>query len=558
MGTHWLADAHHETFWPHFAWPEFAALSKTEKARMPVVLPLHGFADHGLGLPLDAEEAAGGAVLRRAAEIACAAGMLLRVLPPLRFGLAPYPSARFGVDAETAYGQMREIVLSVKAAGFGKIVFFNTSPWNEELAATVALDTRVEFGLRNYVVNLSKLGMSFHPGAAREARANAQAAAAGALGLPAGEVRANVKQSAKAGVRDEGFRPGNFQQPEALAPDETLDGAVIVEMAAMQLARALGENHDWIEWHGRPARGIAWHGRPAHVIGAAHKCVRTNHGRDARATQPTWAGRPCHATHATHAIHPNRGFQHYLPAFTAAELAAIPNKRRALVIIPAGAIEQHGPHLPVGVDAILGQAWLAHALPKLPARAARRVFVAPPITFGKSNEHDGFPGTITISAKTLRGVLLALAAELRAMGFRNIAVLNTHGGNSAVIVCALREIQTSLGMRAGMIKPDCSGRDARETKLGIHAGEWETALMLACAPELVRMDKAVCEYPAHPLEGIAWMTRDISRSGVMGDARAATAEKGMLWLEKASAALASAIDLARAPAPSLTGRDRPR
>jgi len=374
--------------------------------------------------------------------------------------------------------------------------------------------------LRNFVVNLSKLGMSFHPGAAREARANAQAAAAHVLGMSAKEVLANVKKSAKlakADVRDAGFRPGNFQQPETLAPDEALDGGVIVEMAAMQLARTFGD-----------------------VAQTA---------KSARISTPRVSIQTKQADLAVCATFPQSYRSHYLPAFTAAQLAALPNKRRSLVIIPTGAIEQHGPHLPVGVDAILGQAWLAHTLPKFSPLAAKRVFVAPPITFGKSNEHDGFAGTITISAKTLRRVLLALAAELRAMGFGTIAVLNTHGGNSPVIVYTLREIQTTLGLRAGMIKPDFSGRDARETKYGIHAGEWETALMLACAPELVRMDKALSEYPStlEKLEKtgaaatLAWMTSDISKSGVMGDARAATAERGKFFLQKASATLAGRI-----------------
>jgi creatinine amidohydrolase len=535
MVTNWLADAHHESFWPHHPWPDFAALPKAAKARMPVVLPLHGFADHGLGLPLDAEEAAGGAVLRRAAEILGARRRALLVLPPLRFCLAPYPSAHFGLDAETAGAQMREIVRSVKASGFGRIVFFNTSPWNGELAATVALDTRAELGLRNHVVNLPELGMSFHSAAPREARANAQAAAAGALGLPAKQVRANVKKSAKADVRDADFRPGNFQHPEPLAPDETLDGATVQEMAAMQLARLLaGMSPAAPRGTGCQPVGLEkWHGLPARDSGM----------RESARAKFTRAGSPCRSKPAPpRAVFPQSCRPRYLPALTAAELAALPNKRRALVIIPAGAIEQHGPHLPVGVDAILAQALLARALPKLPARAAGRVFVAPPVTFGKSNEHGGFAGTITVSAATLRRVLLALAAELRALGFRCIAVLNTHGGNSPVIVCALREIQASLGMRAGMLRPAPPPElSAREAALGIHAGEWETALMLACAPGLVRMDKAVREYPAHPLGGVAWMTRDVSKSGVLGNAPAATPARGKSWLEKAGGELAGRI-----------------
>ncbi len=495
MSTGWLANAHPESFWPNHTWTGFAALSGETKARMLVVLPIHGIADHGLGLPLDAEEIAGGEILRRVVS----KNDSLRVLPPLRFALAPYPSARFGVDAETAHGQLCEIARSVKAAGFRRILFFNTSPWNEEMAATVALDTRVGLGLESHVVNLSQLGMSFHPGASREARANAQAAAAYALGLPVETIADNVRRATKADVRDADFRPGNFQQPEPLAPDDTLDGETILEAAAMICAA------------------------------------------QASSLLPECRLEACATTLRAPAF-PSGYRKNYLPALTAGEFAAIPQKNRALVIIPTGAIEQHGPHLPVGVDAMLGQAWLAHALPKLSQAAARRVFVAPPVTFGKSNEHDGFPGTITVSAKTLRRVLFALATELHAMGFRNLAVLNTHGGNSAVLVYTLREIQTVLGLRAGMIKPPMAPEiSAKEAELGIHAGEWETALMLACAPELVRMDEAVCEYPSRLLTSQAWMTRDVSKSGVMGDASAATPEKGGAWLEKASAALAKRI-----------------
>lgn len=229
----------------------------------------------------------------------------------------------------------------------------------------------------------------------------------------------------------------------------------------------------------------------------------------------------------------------------------LPDKERALVIIPAGAIEQHGHHLPVGTDAMLGRLWLSHALPRLPENAP--VFVAPPLTYGKSNEHEGFAGTLSLSVHTFRRQLLALAAELMAAGFRRIAVLNTHGGNSPAIVATLREIQAAPGARAGMLAGYYKPRQsAQESAYGFHAGEWETSLMLAGAPELVHMDRAVCEYPAlldrpgvlRPVASAAvaaWKTSDLSRSGVMGDATIATADKGRLWLDEASAALAARI-----------------
>jgi creatinine amidohydrolase len=241
-----------------------------------------------------------------------------------------------------------------------------------------------------------------------------------------------------------------------------------------------------------------------------------------------------------------------LASMTAEQLTAIAGKSKALVIIPACAIEQHGHHLPLGTDAMLNKLWLARALPRLAPDAP--VFVAPPITYGKSNEHLGFTGTITISARTLRRQLLAIATELKALGFRQIAVLNTHGGNSATLVATLREIQTTLGLRAGMLSGHYRPAQApQEQAFGFHAGEWETSLMLAGAPEFVRMDRAVCEYPSRidapgtlRPEGaaavFAWKTSDVSKSGVMGDATLATPDKGERWLDESSAALARKIE----------------
>ena len=242
---------------------------------------------------------------------------------------------------------------------------------------------------------------------------------------------------------------------------------------------------------------------------------------------------------------------YYLPALTRAQLTAIPSKDHALVVLPTAAIEQHGPHLPVGVDAILGQALLAAALPKIAGRAP--VYIAPPLTYGKSNEHLGFPDTVTLSARTLHRLLLALATQLRDLGFRRLAIFNTHGGNSTVLVTTVRELREALGLDAAILRhgfePDVS---AQEAAWGFHADEWETSLMLACAPELVRMKQAVCEYPARlddPGElrpenapaTFAWLTSDISKSGVMGDATKATVEKGRRWLDAAAASLAERI-----------------
>lgn len=503
MSNDWLARVPASAAWSDQAWSDFAAMPAAERERLLIVLPVHGFADHGLGLPLDAEESVGSAVLAHA----LAEGVPpCRLLPPLRSGLAPYPSCFFGLDPETAHAQLREIVAGVAGAGFHRLVFFNTSPWNEEFVDVASRDLRADTGLQTFFIHLGALGCDFHPAGA--GRARAQAAALHVLG------RSTPEAARPGDVRDAGLRPGRYLQPVPLKSDSSLDGARVLAQAGEHLARLLVE----IDARGGPPSPL--------VTIAAPTAITT-----------LWP-----------ATYRNR---YYLPALTREALEALPGKDRALVIIPTGAIEQHGPHLPVGVDAILGQAWLAHALPRLPADAA--VYVAPPVIVGKSNEHTGFPGTLTVSATTLRRLLLALATQLSELGFRRIAVLNTHGGNSAVLVYTLREIQTRLGLTAGMLsgyyRPPLS---AQEAAYGFHAGEWETSLMLAVAPELVRMERAVCEYPARiedpgelrPEDAPAvfsWLTHDVSRSGVMGDAPAATAEKGHRWLDEAATALAARI-----------------
>ena len=212
----------------------------------------------------------------------------------------------------------------------------------------------------------------------------------------------------------------------------------------------------------------------------------------------------------------------YLGAMSARQLAGIGSLSRALVVVPAGAIEQHGPHLPVGVDAILGQAVLTAALDRVPA--SRPVFVSPAITFGKSTEHRGFPGTVSISTTALRRLAMAIAGQVGALGVRRLVFYNTHGGNRAVLESAIGEIRETLGLDATEIRPAHAPElPARESAWGFHGGERETSIMQACAPELVHMDRAVAEYPFRPDDPgelrpartaatFAWMTRDLSRS----------------------------------------------
>jgi creatinine amidohydrolase len=241
----------------------------------------------------------------------------------------------------------------------------------------------------------------------------------------------------------------------------------------------------------------------------------------------------------------------YLPGMTPRQIAALPDKAWAPVILVCGAIEQHGPHLPVAVDSFLGQVWLDRSLPLLPADAS--AYVAPPITIGKSNEHVGFPGTLFISKDTLRAHLFAVAKQVQAWGFRSLAILHTHGGNFAVTGYTLREITAAYGLRCGVIAPKVDiPLPEIEQIYGYHANTAETALLLAEAPQYVDAAAAVCDY-AGTVESAgklraerapatkAWISSDLSRTGIMGDATAGTAELGRHWVEKSAPAIAEAI-----------------
>jgi creatinine amidohydrolase len=242
----------------------------------------------------------------------------------------------------------------------------------------------------------------------------------------------------------------------------------------------------------------------------------------------------------------------YLPTLTLDEVRAIPDKESALVIIPVGAVEQHGPHLPVGVDSLIAQARLDRALPLLPEGIS--VWVAPAIQIGKSNEHTGYPGTLIVSKTILRRQLLAIARQLKDWGFRSIAILNTHGGNRQVLNYTTREMEDELGMRVHPLQYS-SGMELnpQEAAYGFHAGEVETAIMLEIMDEgTIDMSRAVCEFPAR-LEDpgklrpecapaiYSWVSADVSKSGIMGDATAATPERGKAWVEAETKSLAKAI-----------------
>jgi creatinine amidohydrolase len=184
------------------------------------------------------------------------------------------------------------------------------------------------------------------------------------------------------------------------------------------------------------------------------------------------------------------------------------------------------------------------------------VYVAPPVTIGKSNEHVGFPGTLAISAKILRRLILSIFKQCHGWGFRKFAFLNTHGGNMSVVRACIQEIQAEHAdvvtcfLRSGFQPPV----PKQEQVFGFHANWVETAWMMATTEDADLVDTSVlpCEYPGSvddPDElraecapaTYSWVTADISESGVIGDSSKATLEDGKDWLDKGGAALAESI-----------------
>ena len=230
------------------------------------------------------------------------------------------------------------------------------------------------------------------------------------------------------------------------------------------------------------------------------------------------------------------------------------DKRNGVVILPVGAIEQHGPHLPVLTDTLLCTRVLERVLAALPADVP--AWALPALNYGKSNEHTGFPGTISLSAATLTAVLHDIAASVAAAGFRRLAFMNGHGGNVAVLDAAARDIRAATGLMTFCLHPAlyCDGSFASnddERRLGFHAGELETALVQAFEPGLVDMTRAVkhlVKFPetGTPLfffgqAGTAWLARDWSPTGVFGDATLATPEKGEALLAAVVPKLAALV-----------------
>lgn len=233
-------------------------------------------------------------------------------------------------------------------------------------------------------------------------------------------------------------------------------------------------------------------------------------------------------------------------SFTTEEIRSF-DFAKTIALLPVAAVEQHGPHLPLGTDAMICDAIIERAAPWLdrPSGEGPVVLRLPIQRVGVSPEHESFAGTLSIEPETALAVWTAIGAGVARAGITKFVVFNSHGGQPGVVdqmAVRLRRAHGMLVVRAnifGLGLPD-GVIDAAEQRFGLHGGLVETALMLAIRPDLVRRDKArdfrsrdstiVAESVVLGAEsggvGIGWLAEDLNPAGVTGNAAAATPELG--------------------------------
>ncbi|EJT04060.1 creatininase family protein [Rhizobium sp. CCGE 510] len=230
------------------------------------------------------------------------------------------------------------------------------------------------------------------------------------------------------------------------------------------------------------------------------------------------------------------------PRFEDSDPVFASDRRRPIAVLPLGAHEQHGPHLPFETDTLIAEGIAARLRMALPAGLP--ITFLPAESVGYSVEHMDVEGTKTLAFDEAVDRWLGIAEGLANQGIRKLVMLNAHGGNSPVISIVATEARvrfamlavatswTRFGLPDGVIPPE-------EKAIGIHGGDIETSVMLALHPGRVDMAKAV-DFPSRQTEftrrfkhlraygphAFGWKMSDLNPQGVAGNAAAATAEKG--------------------------------
>ena len=246
------------------------------------------------------------------------------------------------------------------------------------------------------------------------------------------------------------------------------------------------------------------------------------------------------------------------PDFASLDLA------RCIAVLPVAAIEQHGPHLPLNVDATLVDGVIAAALPLL--QPGLPVFFLPTQSVGFSPEHTAFAGTLTLKADTVIRLWTELAESVARSGIKKLVLLNSHGGQVGLLDVVARDLRARLGLLVYSVNwfnlplIDEAGKSvsdlfsAEEHRFGIHAGDIETSMMLALKPEQVDMTKAKNFHSTSQDRAqkfsilgdgrsakLGWQMQDYNPHGAVGNAAAATADKGRALLGAAGRSLAQLL-----------------
>ena len=221
------------------------------------------------------------------------------------------------------------------------------------------------------------------------------------------------------------------------------------------------------------------------------------------------------------------------------------------LIWPFGACEQHGPHLPLATDTLFAELVAERVLERLPSSFP--VWRLPGQAFGFSPEHSAFPGTISMTPEWMLQLVMEVGRQMGSMGIRRLLLFNAHGGQIGLLQAAARQLHLKCPEMSVMPCFLWSGVDSlrdllpsKEREEGLHAALAETSLMLSLNPDLVGDERPIdgdhssCDRMATPPEGwslegpspCAWLTKELSSTGVIGDSRGATASLGAL-LEKA-------------------------
>lgn len=230
----------------------------------------------------------------------------------------------------------------------------------------------------------------------------------------------------------------------------------------------------------------------------------------------------------------------------------------SIAVLPVAAVEQHGPHLPLEVDAVINEAILAAGLDQLPPELS--ILVLPAQVIGYSDEHRSFPGTLSFGAETLLSTWREIGESVARAGVRKLVIFNSHGGQNELMAVVARQLRVSAGLFVAtaswshlavfddLVTPD-------ERRFGIHGGALETSLMLHVAPDRVRADrignfpskgKEIADASAHlaPTGRVAygWMTEDLNEAGAVGDATQASAVLGEEILRRAAKGLVEFLE----------------